>query len=101
MKIKSFFADSEGPTIAMKTLVEVSITLFMSSALVIKPTKPDEIENQTEVSSQNNLVKESLRMQKVSKIRITITCATKTTSDLGKVTLLQIFHDFFSLFVSL
>ena len=40
-------------------------------------------------------MKESLRMQKVSKIRITTICATKTTSDLGIVTLLQNFHDFF------
>ena len=40
-------------------------------------------------------------MQKSSKIRITTICTTKTTSDLGKVTFLQNFHDFFSLFVSL
>ena len=40
-------------------------------------------------------MKESLRMQKVSKIRITTICATKTTSDFGKITWLQNFHDFF------
>ena len=37
-------------------------------------------------------MKESLRMQRYSKTRITAICAAKTTSDPGTVTLLENFH---------
>ena len=60
------------------------------------PTKQDKIENQTEISSQDNCVNESLEIQKANKIRINTICDMKTTSDRGTVTLLQNLHNFFS-----
>ena len=79
----------------MKTLSKYQSLYYYLGFGRTYTTKPDKIENQTEVSSQINLVKESLRMQNVSKIRNTTICATKTTSKLDKIILLQKFQDLF------